>query len=146
MIVSRTRSFRRTLTVAGTLVAAVVAFGTPAQAHEAMLLDRTDVVPWTAPLIVDGTDPVATFGVLPRAGAVRSFQLRLQAGQQLVGRHRHARLPGHGADPEHPGNAHERRSPAELSGAAQVRRARRQRHLFDRDHRSGARPFHRRHR
>jgi hypothetical protein len=84
MIVPWIRCFRRTSTVAGTVVAAVVAFGTPAQAHEAMLLDRTDVVPWIAPLIVDGTDPVATFGVLPRAGAVRSFQLRLRAGQRLV--------------------------------------------------------------
>jgi hypothetical protein len=84
MIPSRNRNFRRISTIAGTAVAAVMALAAPAQAHEPVLLDQTDVVPWTAPLIVDGTDPVATFGVLPRAHAVRSFQLDLRAGQRLV--------------------------------------------------------------
>jgi hypothetical protein len=84
LILQWTASFRRALTVVGATTAAVVAFAAPAQAHTAILLDATDVLPWQAPLILDGTDPIATFGVLPDAGAVRSFQLRMQAGQQVL--------------------------------------------------------------
>jgi hypothetical protein len=78
------RRGRRTLTVAGAAFAAVLVFAGQAQAHTPVLLDSTDVLPWKAPLVLDGTDPISLFGTLPQGGAVRSAQLRMQAGQALV--------------------------------------------------------------
>jgi hypothetical protein len=75
---------RRALAVGGMAVAAVVALAVPAAAHVPVVLDSTDVVPWKAPLVLDGTDPIALLGALPCAGAVRSAQLRLAAGQPLI--------------------------------------------------------------
>lgn len=65
-------------------IAATIAAALPASAHEPVKLDSSDVVPWKGPLILDGQSPTMLFGTLPRAGAVRSAQLRLTAGQQLV--------------------------------------------------------------
>jgi hypothetical protein len=42
------------------------------------------VLPWQAPLLLDGRAPVGLFGDLPHAGAVRSAQLDFVAGQQVV--------------------------------------------------------------
>jgi hypothetical protein len=47
-------------------------------------LDSRDVLPWQGPLILDGTDPILLFGVLPQAGAVRSARMRMQAGLPLI--------------------------------------------------------------
>jgi hypothetical protein len=73
----------RTLTVTAGAIAATVALAIPASAHTPVLLDETDTVPSTAPLAIDGTDPFSFFGTLPCAGAVRSFQLTMQAGQSI---------------------------------------------------------------
>lgn len=78
-----TRGIRRTLTVVGAAAAAVAVFAAGAQAHVPVLLDSRDVLPWKAPLIIDGTDGVVLYGTLPKAGAVRSAQLRLQDGQTI---------------------------------------------------------------
>jgi hypothetical protein len=80
----RIRALTRALTAVGSAAVAVVALALPAQAHEAVLLDSSDVLPWKAPLIVDGTDAAALYGTLSRAGDVRSAQLRLTAGQPLI--------------------------------------------------------------
>ncbi|MGI5519978.1 hypothetical protein ACQEUX_03380 [Micromonospora sp. CA-259024] len=69
-----TRTLRRTVTVAGTTLAAVLAIALPASAHTSIVLDETDVVPWLAPLSVDGNDPLSYYGTLPQAGAIRSYQ------------------------------------------------------------------------
>lgn len=74
---------RRMLTVSSMTLATVLALTAPAVAHTPVLLDETDKIPWVAPLAVDGTDDFTFFGALPRKGAVRSFQLALQAGQPL---------------------------------------------------------------
>jgi hypothetical protein len=70
-------------TVAAAIVATIAAV-IPASAHEPVQLDSGDVLPWKGPLLLDGQSPTMLFGTLPRAGAVRSAQLRLTAGQQLV--------------------------------------------------------------
>jgi hypothetical protein len=71
------------LTVVGMALATVLALAIPASAHEIVQLDQSDRNPLVAPLIVDGTDPIGWFGVIPTGGDVRSFQVRLQAGQPL---------------------------------------------------------------
>lgn len=77
------RSSRRVLGVAGTAIAAVLALAAPAMAHTPIMLTSQDVVPWTSPLVVDGTDPVALFGELPHCASVRSAQFNMQAGQEI---------------------------------------------------------------
>jgi hypothetical protein len=77
--------FRRTLTACGLAIAAVLAFASPASAnHTPVQLDSGDVLPWNGPLILNGADPFFLFGVLPTAGAVRSAQMQMQAGQPLI--------------------------------------------------------------
>jgi hypothetical protein len=73
----------RAATACGASLAAVVALAIPASAHTPVLLDGTDTVPWTSPLALDGNDPIAFFGVIPRAGADRSFQFQMTAGQTV---------------------------------------------------------------
>ncbi|MFI6542794.1 hypothetical protein ACIBO9_06070 [Streptomyces prunicolor] len=75
---------RSVLATVAVAIAATIAAALPASAHEPVELDSSDVVPWKGPLILDGQSPTMLFGTLPRAGAVRSAQLRLTAGQQLV--------------------------------------------------------------
>jgi hypothetical protein len=77
------RRLRQLIGVGGTTLGAVLVLVSPALAHEPVLLDRTDVVPWVGPLLLDGTDPLNLIGTLPRAGAVRSAQFAMQAGQQV---------------------------------------------------------------
>lgn len=75
---------RRGLTITGAAVTALLMFATPALAHhKPVMLDETDVVPWQAPLAVDGTDAVGFMGVVPRGG-VRSAQFRMKAGDELI--------------------------------------------------------------
>jgi hypothetical protein len=64
-------------------MASVLALGLPAQAHEPVLLDAGDVLPWNGPLILDGTQATVLLGTLPNPAAVRSAQLRMDAGDQL---------------------------------------------------------------
>jgi len=56
----------------------------PASAHTPIRLDRGDVLPWQAPLVLNGESPVMLFGTLDRPWAVRSAQLHMTAGQHLV--------------------------------------------------------------
>jgi hypothetical protein len=75
---------RRLLGVAAAAIGLTAALATPAMAHTPILLTNRDALPWTSPLIVDGTDPVAMFGVLPRCPALRSAQFRMQAGEPIL--------------------------------------------------------------
>jgi hypothetical protein len=74
----------RPFAVVGAAVVMTLAAAVPASAHTPVRLDSTDMVPWVSPLILDGQSPVMLFGVFPRARAVRSAQLHMQAGQQLI--------------------------------------------------------------
>lgn len=74
---------RRLLTVGCATVAAVVAMATGAVAHQGVILDASDRLPWQAPLALDGTDEFAWFGKIPVKHDARSFQLKMLAGQQL---------------------------------------------------------------
>lgn len=71
------------LGVIAAVLASVVAFALPASAHEPVILNSSDVLPWRGPLLLDGTDPWALYGSLPRADAVRSAQVRFKAGDAL---------------------------------------------------------------
>jgi hypothetical protein len=73
----------RAATVCGASLATVVAVAIPASAHTPVMLDGTDTVPWTSPLALDGNDPISFFGVIPHAGADRSFQFHMTAGQTV---------------------------------------------------------------
>jgi hypothetical protein len=75
---------RKVVGAGGVAIAAVLALAAPAAAHTPVQLDSRDVLPWQGPLILDGTDPILLFGVLPQAGAVRSAQMRMEAGQPLI--------------------------------------------------------------
>jgi hypothetical protein len=75
---------RRVLTVAVASLSAVVMLASPALAHhKPVMLDDGDVLPWNGPLVLDGTDAVGLMGTVPHAGAVRSAQLNILAGQEL---------------------------------------------------------------
>jgi hypothetical protein len=73
---------RAALTLAAT-IALVLLGGAPAFAHNPVLLDETDVLPWAAPLAPDGTVSMAFYGSLPHPAAVRSAQFTLRAGEPL---------------------------------------------------------------
>jgi hypothetical protein len=75
---------RRSLTVACAAVALLVAVATQAWAHQGVLLDESDRVPFLAPQAVDGTDEFAWFGKLTHPLDVRSFQMTMLAGQPLL--------------------------------------------------------------
>jgi hypothetical protein len=77
------RDGRRAVGVSAGAIGLVMALAAPAMAHTPVILDSHDLVPWTSPLILDGTDPVALFGVLPHCFSVRSAQFTMQAGQQI---------------------------------------------------------------
>jgi hypothetical protein len=77
------RNGRRAMGVSAGAIGLIVALAAPAMAHTPVILDSHDVVPWTSPLILDGTDPVTLFGVLPHCFSVRSAQFKMQAGQQI---------------------------------------------------------------
>lgn len=83
MRISLSRGLRRTVTVAGTTVAAVLALALPASAHTPVLLDETDVIPMLAPLSVNGDDPISWYGTLPHPGAIRSYQFDSTAERPL---------------------------------------------------------------
>jgi hypothetical protein len=75
---------RRVLTALGAAATAVVLTAGTAYAHPPVMLDESDRLPWRAPLVVDGTDAIAMYGVLPHPGAVRSAQYHFTAGQPLI--------------------------------------------------------------
>lgn len=74
---------RSALIVAGTAMAAVVGIAVPASAHTPVMLTEQDRVPWVAPLVVDGTDPMGLYGSVNQAGDIRSAQLHFTAGQEV---------------------------------------------------------------
>ena len=78
-----TKPLRRAATVFTAALTAIVMLAAPALAHEPVILDSSDVLPWNGPLLLDGRAPVGLFGDLPNAGAVRSAQLNFVAGQQV---------------------------------------------------------------
>lgn len=75
---------RRPTWIAGLAVAAVVAVAAPAAAHTPVILNNSDRLPWTGPLAVDGADPIAFFGALPRPFQDRAFQFQMQAGEPIT--------------------------------------------------------------
>lgn len=77
------KQIRRTLTIASATLTTVLMMASPAMAHVPVMLDQTDVLPWESPLAVDGTDMVGFLGTEPYAGAVRSAQFNIQAGQTI---------------------------------------------------------------
>lgn len=74
---------RRLLAALALAFATLVAFALPAAAHTPVVLDESDQNPQVAPLALDGTDELVFFGSMPKAGAVRSYQMNLLAGQPL---------------------------------------------------------------
>lgn len=83
MRISLARTLRRTTTIAGTTIAAVLAIALPASAHTPVMLDETDVVPWEAPLAINGDDALSFYGTLPTAGAIRTYQFDSTADMPL---------------------------------------------------------------
>ena len=73
---------RKTLKMASTALVSLIALAAPAAAHENVLLDQTDIVPWVAPLALDGTNFVGFFGTLEHP-QVRSAQFNMEAGQPI---------------------------------------------------------------
>jgi hypothetical protein len=78
------RKARRYLVALALAVVTSVAAAVPALAHTPIQLDKNDVLPWKAPLVLHGTDPVSLFGTLARPWDIRSAQLHMDAGQNLV--------------------------------------------------------------
>ncbi|WUH89167.1 hypothetical protein OG900_02815 [Streptomyces sp. NBC_00433] len=76
-------SARSAAVVAATAMASVVAMALPAAAHTPVILTAQDQLPWVAPLVVDGTDPMGLYGSVSKAGEVRSAQLHFTAGQEV---------------------------------------------------------------
>lgn len=81
---ARPRRARRTLGAALAALGLVMASAAAAEAHTPIILGRHDVAPWTSPLILDGTNPVALYGVLPRCASVRSAQFEMKSGQRVT--------------------------------------------------------------
>lgn len=65
------------------LVGSIALVSGVARAHNPVLLDEGDALPWVAPLAPDGTVSMAFYGELDRPWAFRSAQIRLHAGEQL---------------------------------------------------------------
>ncbi|NUS17483.1 MAG: hypothetical protein HOY69_39840 [Streptomyces sp.] len=82
MTLKNTKGMRK-VAVAAASAAALVGFAVPASAHEPLVLDKCDILPQTGPLIPTGTDPMGIMGTLPQLGADRSFQLTMNAGDEL---------------------------------------------------------------
>jgi hypothetical protein len=80
----RIRNRFRSIAAVAAAVLTTIAVAIPASAHTPVQLDSGDVLPWRGPLILDGENPVMLFGTLPHAGAVRSGQLKMTAGQHLI--------------------------------------------------------------
>jgi len=74
---------RRALVVGACVLGLTLSSAAGAEAHTPIILDSSDVLPWTSPLILDGTNPMALYGVLPHCGSVRSAQFAMHAGQPL---------------------------------------------------------------
>jgi hypothetical protein len=74
---------RRAIMVGVCALGLALSSAATAEAHTPIILDRSDVLPWTSPLILDGTNPVALYGTLPHCLSVRSAQFDMHAGQPL---------------------------------------------------------------
>lgn len=81
MQIARTR---RNAAVGLAALGLVAGTAATASAHTPIILDRGDVLPWSSPLILDGTNPVALFGDLPHCGSVRAAQFEMKAGQTVL--------------------------------------------------------------
>jgi hypothetical protein len=68
---------RRVLTVVGTSTAAVLALALPAAAHTPIILDGSDVVPWTAPRLYNGDSNASFFGSVPNDRSWRTYQFTI---------------------------------------------------------------------
>lgn len=88
---------RRVLAAGLAAFGMVLATAAAASAHTPIILDRHDVLPWNSPLILDGTNPVALYGVLPHCASIRSAQFDMKAGQTVT--------LGYGIPDEAPENA-----------------------------------------
>lgn len=73
----------RIIGVAAGAIGLTLTFAAPALAHTPVMLRNGDQVPWASPLVVDGTDPVALFGVLDRCPSTRWARFNMQAGQEV---------------------------------------------------------------
>jgi hypothetical protein len=80
---SRLTGRARSVAVALATAAMVSLGAAPAFAHNPVLLDESDTLPWAAPLAPDGTVSMAFYGSLPYAGSVRSAQFTMKAGESL---------------------------------------------------------------
>jgi hypothetical protein len=69
--------------VAALLVGCLTLVSGAAWAHNPVLLDEGDALPWVAPLAPDGTVSMAFYGELDRPWTFRSAQIQLHAGEQL---------------------------------------------------------------
>jgi hypothetical protein len=77
------KSPARALAGAGIVLTALVAAAAPASAHTPVILSCRDVNPWTSPLVLNGTDPVALFGALPNRHSDRAAQFIMQSGDTI---------------------------------------------------------------
>lgn len=76
-------SARSAAVVAATAMASVVAMALPAAAHTPVILTAQDRLPWVAPLVLQGTDPMGLYGSVGITGDVRSAQLHFNAGDEV---------------------------------------------------------------
>lgn len=72
-----TARLRRVLTVVGSSTAAVLALALPAAAHTPIILDDSDVVPWTAPRLYNGDSNASFFGSVPDDRSWRTYQFTI---------------------------------------------------------------------
>lgn len=75
------RAVRRV--IVAPLVGVLALIGGTAWAHNPVILDEGDMLPWVAPLAPDGTVSMAFYGELDRPWTFRSAQIRLREGEQL---------------------------------------------------------------
>jgi hypothetical protein len=76
-------STRSAAVVAATAMASVVAMALPAAAHTPVILTAQDRLPWVAPLVLQGTDPMGLYGTVDIPGDVRSAQLHFTKGEEV---------------------------------------------------------------
>ncbi|WUH95296.1 hypothetical protein OG900_37490 [Streptomyces sp. NBC_00433] len=76
-------SARSAAVVAAAAMASIAATALPASAHEAVMLTAQDRLPWVAPLVLQGTDPMGLYGTVDVSGDVRSAQLHFTAGEEV---------------------------------------------------------------
>jgi hypothetical protein len=83
MSIRKLVSARSAGVVAATAMASLVAMALPAAAHTPVILTAQDRLPWVAPLVLQGTDPMGLYGTVDIPGDVRSAQLHFTAGEEV---------------------------------------------------------------